>query len=444
MTRIDIQVIGASITAEVNGKLTSGQIGAQAYFSFSPEWSGLNKIAVFRGSGKVKDRALAGSTSTTIPWEVLTQPNTRLEIGVEGRNIDGSIVFPTVWCFADSVAPGANAVADPGIAPTPNVYDDIMAAVGNLPGLKTEAKENLVAAINELYERGGGSADPEAVANLVEQYLKENPPAPGEAGYSPTITTAAITGGTRLTITDINGTKTVDVVNGKDGEPYELTAEDEAKLVAAMLAADEIAQMRQDLDDIRADLDYKAIDITNFGCSAAGTHELGSAVTGMSCYWSLNKEPTKQTLRSETLENSVRSKQYTDLNITSNTTVTLSVTDERGATDSASSSISFLNCVYHGVIADGADVNNAAVLALTRSLQGSRGITFTANAGAGQRIAYAIPSRYGTPVFTVGGFEGGFSKAATISFTNASGYTENYDVWLSDNVALGSTTVKVS
>ena len=266
----------------------------------------------------------------------------------------------------------------------------------------------------------------------------------GGSGVSPTVEITEIDGGHRVTITDVNGSKSFDVMDGEKGDPYELTAEDEANLVAAMLASEDIAQMKQDIEDIRADLDYKSIEITNFGCSAAGTHELGSTVTGMGCYWSLNKEPTKQTLRSETLDNSVRSKQYTGLNITTNTTVTLSVTDERGATDNASSSISFLNGVYHGVIADGAAVNNAAVLALTRSLQGSRGITFTANAGAGQRIAYAIPSQYGTPVFTVGGFEGGFSKVATISFTNASGYTENYDVWLSDNVALGSTTVKVS
>jgi hypothetical protein len=44
----------------------------------------------------------------------------------------------------------------------------------------------------------------------------------------------------------------------------------------------------------------------------------------------------------------------------------------------------------------------------------------------------------------VGGFEGGFSKAATFDFTNASGYTESYDVWLSDEMNLGSTSVKVS
>lgn len=207
---------------------------------------------------------------------------------------------------------------------------------------------------------------------------------------------------------------------------------------------EDIEQMKQDIEAIRADLDYKAIDITKFSNTAAGTHEIGSVITAVVITWELNKTPSSQTLDGASLATDVRRKEYTGLSITSNKTYSLSVTDERGATDSASSSISFLNGVYHGVMEDGAAVNSAAILALTRSLQGSRGITFTDNAGAGQRIAYAIPSRHGTPVFTVGGFEGGFSKASTISFTNASGYAENYDVWLSDNVALGSTTVKVS
>lgn len=39
----------------------------------------------------------------------------------------------------------------------------------------------------------------------------------GETGFSPTISTSAITGGTRITIIDKNGTKTVDVLNGRDG-----------------------------------------------------------------------------------------------------------------------------------------------------------------------------------------------------------------------------------
>lgn len=40
---------------------------------------------------------------------------------------------------------------------------------------------------------------------------------PGEDGVSPTVSVAAITGGTRVSITDAGGTKTFDVMNGKDG-----------------------------------------------------------------------------------------------------------------------------------------------------------------------------------------------------------------------------------
>lgn len=43
------------------------------------------------------------------------------------------------------------------------------------------------------------------------------PGADGEDGYSPTVSVATITGGHRITITDKNGTKTVDVMDGSDG-----------------------------------------------------------------------------------------------------------------------------------------------------------------------------------------------------------------------------------
>ena len=46
-----------------------------------------------------------------------------------------------------------------------------------------------------------------------------NPGQPGADGYSPTITVTDITGGHRLTITDKNGTRTVDVMDGEDGQP---------------------------------------------------------------------------------------------------------------------------------------------------------------------------------------------------------------------------------
>ena len=47
-------------------------------------------------------------------------------------------------------------------------------------------------------------------------------------------------------------------------------------------------------------------------------------------------------------------------------------------------------------------------------------------------------------MFKVGGFEGGFSKVSTILFTNIYNFTENYDIYRSDNVNLGDITVVIS
>ncbi len=78
-------------------------------------------------------------------------------------------------------------------------------------------------------------------------------------------------------------------------------------------------------------------------------------------------------------------------------------------------------------------------------LRTSRGAAFTVNATGTNKIYFACPSRYGTPTFTVGGFVGGFIlRGASISVTNAQGFTENYDLWESVNAGLGTTNVTVS
>ena len=65
-------------------------------------------------------------------------------------------------------------------------------------------------------------------------------------------------------------------------------------------------------------------------------------------------------------------------------------------------------------------------------------------AGTNEYIYWIQREALGTPTFMVGGFEGGFSKVGDVSWQNARGFTENYDVWRSDNHSLGSTTVTVS
>lgn len=207
-----------------------------------------------------------------------------------------------------------------------------------------------------------------------------------------------------------------------------------------------ISAIEEAVAGIQADLAYVAIDITGISCPQAGVHELGEVVEAVTVSWSLNKEPASQVLNGQEVDTAVRSMELTGLSVSSAKTYILVVTDERDANDKASVSLSFCNGVYYGVLEDGVTIDSAAILALTRKLQSSKGLTFTATASETQRHVYAIPTRYGTPAFKDAetGFQAGFYLAETIAFTNASGYTENYDVWLSNNPGLGSMTVAVS
>ena len=197
------------------------------------------------------------------------------------------------------------------------------------------------------------------------------------------------------------------------------------------------------LDTLKSQMEdvlYEAIQITSF-TNNVGTVEMGSTVNTVVLNWATNKTPEELTLDGEGIDKTLKTKTIENANIKSNKTYTLKATDERDATATKTTAINFLNGVYWGVAEDKADFDSAFILGLTKGLQGSKAKTFTVNAGATQHIYYAIPSRYGTPSFKVGGFEGGFAKVDTIEFTNASGYAENYDIYKSDNPGLGNTTV---
>ena len=203
---------------------------------------------------------------------------------------------------------------------------------------------------------------------------------------------------------------------------------------------DDIATLKQQV----ADLMYEPIAISSLSVSPSRV-ELGSKINEVTATWTLNKEPASQTFDGGDVPVADRRIVRTsDAGWKSNTMFVLTATDERNLTVEKSAALTFANGVYYGVLEDGIEIDSADILTLFRKLQTTKAMNFEANAGASQRIAYALPVHYGTPAFKVGGFDGGFSLAATIDFTNASGYTESYNVWLSDNTGLGSTAVNVS
>lgn len=204
-------------------------------------------------------------------------------------------------------------------------------------------------------------------------------------------------------------------------------------------------EYRQLIDDLA----YTAIAFASASATNA-TNEIGSTVTETAVTWSFNKEPKAQTIKfgpevAEVLDKSIRSKTYSGKTITSNTSIVITATDERNAQASRTLNITFQPRAYWGVAQNKEIYDSADILALSESaLTSTRTRNINVNAGEGEHIIYAIPSSFGTPTFKINGFEGGFVKVGTINFTNASGYSQNYDVYKSVNPNLGSTQVVVS
>ena len=203
-----------------------------------------------------------------------------------------------------------------------------------------------------------------------------------------------------------------------------------------------LEDMIRDLADRVAELHYEPIDITSCYVSPS-TVELGANVDSVTVTWALNKEPASQSVEGEVVDIAKRSKKI-NLSERADKSFTVKAQDEQGAEDTATAWLRFYNGVYYGTLDASAVINSAAILRMTRSLQPSKVITFTATASAGQKFAYALPSRYGTPAFNVGGFDYVWTKAATFDFTNGSGHTEEYVVWVNDEVVVGTRTIKVT
>lgn len=69
------------------------------------------------------------------------------------------------------------------------------------------------------------------------QGIQGQPGENGEDGFSPTVATASITGGNRVTITDATGAHSFDVMDGTDGDDYILTNQDKSDIAAIVEAA---------------------------------------------------------------------------------------------------------------------------------------------------------------------------------------------------------------
>ena len=201
-----------------------GIVGAVVAVEYTdPAWDSLRKTVVFRGAA-TKDVLDAGN-EIVIPAEVVSKAGGSLYMGVYGVDAENHVAIPTIWTELGVIQGAATPSGDASTAPSLPVWAQIQAMVGDLGTLDTEAKSNLVAAINEALTKGGEIA-PAEVQRIVEDYLKANPPgtvSDGKDGITPTI---GKNGNWYLGSTDTgkpsrgaDGTPGVTGAPGKDGAP---------------------------------------------------------------------------------------------------------------------------------------------------------------------------------------------------------------------------------
>lgn len=201
--------------------LTRGMVGAMIQLEYDESWKGLRKTAVFRAGNVVRDVYGIGR-ELTIPSEVLAKYGLTLELGVFGEDDDGKLVIPTAWVNLDPIRPGADPSGEEAYEPLPDLWQQLTRMMGDLSKLSTEAKNSLVAAINEAARSGGGAVSPEEVERIVLDYLQENPPSPGADGKdgkdgadgadgADGISCTHSWNGTVLTVSSASGTSSADL-----------------------------------------------------------------------------------------------------------------------------------------------------------------------------------------------------------------------------------------
>ena len=106
--------------------LTSGSVNVnQAQFTFSADWEGLNRTAVFRAGDTAIEIVIPQDGTCYVPWEVLQVSGRMLYAGVYGSDTDGNVVLPTIWALLGEIKCGTTHGMNEQ-PPTPDMYDQLL------------------------------------------------------------------------------------------------------------------------------------------------------------------------------------------------------------------------------------------------------------------------------------------------------------------------------
>lgn len=130
------------ISAVEKEQMTSGSVNVYTVeFTFSSDWDGFSRTAVFKTGSITKTLFLGDSTECQVPWEVLVLPQQKVQIGVYGVS-DAGDVLPTVWTDLGTVLLGVD-IDGSEPAPTPEAWQTALADKGDALGKTEDGKIGL-------------------------------------------------------------------------------------------------------------------------------------------------------------------------------------------------------------------------------------------------------------------------------------------------------------
>ena len=149
--------------------LTSGMVGKEVRLVFDESWADLSKTAVFR-AGETTRVVIDVADTVIIPAEVLERPFAKLYVGIYGTDAAGTIVIPTMMAEGPLIRYGADPIEDETAKELP-VWQNLQNQIGNTALLETDAKEDLVSALNEVLAGQECIGDPAALHTAAKNTL---------------------------------------------------------------------------------------------------------------------------------------------------------------------------------------------------------------------------------------------------------------------------------
>jgi len=170
---------------------------------------------------------------------------------------------------------------------------------------------------------------------------------------------------------------------------------------------------------------------------SVGAVEIGSTIDTVVAAWSFNKTMATASLTDASITVSDTTHTFSGLGLVSNKTYTLTFGDGISSS-SASRSVSFSPKRYWGVSANTALVD-ADILAMSQELSSSKSKSITYDCTGGRYFYLCYPASSGIPAgVTVGGLAFSDYTVTVQALTNASGYTQNYNVVRCNNIQTGA------